>query len=208
MEHEEKTQRGIRVRVHNGPRRQSMPSPPNRRSFTTPFAETIPGLFNISPTYNWLDTTTIPNINYISTIPNINYISTIPNINYISTIPNINYISTIPADFAYTATAFPSMNFTSITNNISFDDSYLNNRIAELFSGGSSLRRTDRKLDLTKEKYVRNEDEDESCSICQEVYKKDDEVTKLSCKHVFHHGCIEEWGKYKAQCPLCRKEIP
>ena len=29
----------------------------------------------------------------------------------------------------------------------------------------------------------------------------------LECNHVFHHKCLDEWVKYKPECPTCRNEI-
>lgn len=50
--------------------------------------------------------------------------------------------------------------------------------------------------------------EEKSCSICFDDFSKDDEIGLLNCEHFFHSKCIEEWGKYKTECPLCRKDIP
>jgi len=50
--------------------------------------------------------------------------------------------------------------------------------------------------------------EEKSCSICFDEFSKDDEIGLLNCEHFFHSKCIEEWGKYKTECPLCRKDIP
>jgi hypothetical protein len=50
--------------------------------------------------------------------------------------------------------------------------------------------------------------EEKSCSICFDEFSKDDEIGLLNCEHFFHSKCIEEWGKYKTECPLCRNNIP
>ena len=47
----------------------------------------------------------------------------------------------------------------------------------------------------------------ESCPICYTDYKSGDHLKCLSCDHVFHTPCIEEWLKKKAKCPMCNKEI-
>lgn len=49
--------------------------------------------------------------------------------------------------------------------------------------------------------------DDKECSICQTDYVKGDNISVLSCDHIFHNKCIEEWGLFKAECPLCRSEI-
>lgn len=46
------------------------------------------------------------------------------------------------------------------------------------------------------------------CCICLEENVKD--ITKLSCSHVFHIGCIKEYAKVSHKnfcCPTCRKEV-
>jgi hypothetical protein len=49
--------------------------------------------------------------------------------------------------------------------------------------------------------------ENSECSICKEEFKENEEVSMIDCKHIFHNNCIEEWGKFKSDCPLCRKQI-
>ena len=46
------------------------------------------------------------------------------------------------------------------------------------------------------------------CTICISDYSKGDMVHELPCKHVFHAQCIEEWIKYKPECPLCKNAVP
>jgi len=50
--------------------------------------------------------------------------------------------------------------------------------------------------------------EDKCCSICQNEYTSGEYLSILSCDHIFHTKCVEEWGLYKAECPLCRTTIP
>ncbi|CAG9332346.1 unnamed protein product [Blepharisma stoltei] len=52
------------------------------------------------------------------------------------------------------------------------------------------------------EKLGKNKD---TCAICLEDFEDNAKVRKLSCDHVFHTGCIDEWAKSKAKCPLCKK---
>jgi hypothetical protein len=42
----------------------------------------------------------------------------------------------------------------------------------------------------------------ETCSICVDEIEEFERV--LSCNHVFHHACIEEWLQKKQECPLCQ----
>lgn len=47
------------------------------------------------------------------------------------------------------------------------------------------------------------------CTICKDIFLLGQKLTTLeTCSHTFHHNCINEWGKYKQECPLCRSIIP
>jgi len=48
---------------------------------------------------------------------------------------------------------------------------------------------------------------EESCAICMCDYEQQDEYRVLPCGHDFHKGCIDQWLKKKALCPLCRTWI-
>ncbi len=48
------------------------------------------------------------------------------------------------------------------------------------------------------------------CSICKEcinINKDNDTYLVPCCKQYFHVECLDEWVKYKKDCPLCRKNI-
>jgi len=47
----------------------------------------------------------------------------------------------------------------------------------------------------------------ELCCICMEHFSCNQEVYWLSCKHIFHTNCLDEWVKYKNECPSCRTLI-
>jgi len=50
---------------------------------------------------------------------------------------------------------------------------------------------------------------DGDCSVCQSKFNLGDKLSTLQdCRHTFHHHCLQEWGKYKQECPLCRAVIP
>lgn len=62
------------------------------------------------------------------------------------------------------------------------------------------------KLDLhTRE--TTNKDTSETCPICMNTFKLNEQVSTLSCNHTIHTVCITEWGYYKQECPLCRVPI-
>jgi hypothetical protein len=51
-------------------------------------------------------------------------------------------------------------------------------------------------------------DGDETCTICLSLLENGDSIGHLDCNHKFHFDCINEWCKYKSQCPMCRYEVP
>ena len=51
-------------------------------------------------------------------------------------------------------------------------------------------------------------DRGHKCPVCQSEYVEGEELTTLQkCKHTFHYNCLQEWGKYKQECPCCRDSI-
>ncbi len=53
-----------------------------------------------------------------------------------------------------------------------------------------------------------NRDTQTSCSICQDEIELNQQISTLECNHTFHTHCIQHWGEYKQECPLCRHPIP
>jgi hypothetical protein len=52
------------------------------------------------------------------------------------------------------------------------------------------------------------DDETEDCTVCLNKIKLCEKIVKLDCcKGYFHFDCLNEWTKYKQDCPLCRKKI-
>jgi hypothetical protein len=50
-------------------------------------------------------------------------------------------------------------------------------------------------------------DYETDCVVCMGKQLKDEKVTELDCKHVFHTECIETYLRnYNNKCPICRKE--
>lgn len=47
----------------------------------------------------------------------------------------------------------------------------------------------------------------ENCVICTDLYKKDEFVIKLDCKHNFHKKCLLKWFDKDDTCPLCRNVV-
>lgn len=46
-----------------------------------------------------------------------------------------------------------------------------------------------------------------SCPICLSDMVVGEEVRVLSCKHIFHRPCLDEWLRVNASCPTCRTSI-
>lgn len=45
----------------------------------------------------------------------------------------------------------------------------------------------------------------DSCGICLEDWQDSDDVRILSCKHVYHQGCVDQWLLQSSNtCPMCR----
>ncbi|KAE8716831.1 E3 ubiquitin ligase BIG BROTHER-related [Hibiscus syriacus] len=47
----------------------------------------------------------------------------------------------------------------------------------------------------------------ESCVVCRVDYEDGDSLTLLSCKHSYHHECINNWLKINKVCPVCSVEV-
>lgn len=46
------------------------------------------------------------------------------------------------------------------------------------------------------------------CLICHEKFSCNQQVYNLiPCKHIFHKCCLDEWVKYKPDCPICRNNL-
>jgi len=50
----------------------------------------------------------------------------------------------------------------------------------------------------------------DDCAICYDTLKTatEDKIYKTPCGHLFHEECLKSWGGKKAECPLCRQELP
>lgn len=71
------------------------------------------------------------------------------------------------------------------------------------------MERKNIKLDISQQKFhtILNTKDTTMCSICQDNFDKEDICSVLECGHIFHNKCINEWGMYKPQCAVCRREI-
>ncbi|OAE29449.1 hypothetical protein AXG93_4548s1270 [Marchantia polymorpha subsp. ruderalis] len=55
-------------------------------------------------------------------------------------------------------------------------------------------------LEATKQKY----DEELTCTVCLEQVVDGELVRSLPCLHQFHAGCIDQWLRQQATCPVCK----
>ena len=96
--------------------------------------------------------------------------------------------------------------FTSI-----IEEQILEDVLEESLQGHSTLEKTDIIINIEKKKYKefteKQKDNNTECSVCITKFEDEDDVSVTSCGHIFHNGCIVEWGKYKQECPNCRKKI-
>ena len=82
------------------------------------------------------------------------------------------------------------------------------NEVLERSMDDLQLQRQDNvEIDIERQSYSLTDKKTECCCICMEKYKEEDIVSVLKCEHNFHSACIEEWGHYKASCPICKEEI-
>jgi hypothetical protein len=68
-------------------------------------------------------------------------------------------------------------------------------------------KKPEQKVDINCVKYSKEKTNYTMCTVCTENFNKDEEVSVLECEHVFHYKCVKEWGMYKSECPICRKDI-
>ncbi|RDX79773.1 E3 ubiquitin ligase BIG BROTHER-related, partial [Mucuna pruriens] len=47
----------------------------------------------------------------------------------------------------------------------------------------------------------------DSCVICRMDYEDGESLTVLSCKHLYHPECINNWLKINKVCPVCSTEV-
>lgn len=75
-----------------------------------------------------------------------------------------------------------------------------------------NLQLPDKSLDIQFQTYdcISKEEQihKDTCAICLEKFKSDDIVSDITCNHIFHKDCIEQWGKTKQNCPLCKVDLP
>jgi len=69
----------------------------------------------------------------------------------------------------------------------------------------------ERALKMLKQRKLKTTDalvkDEETCAVCIDEYKSNDQVTELPCHHSFHKKCIEPWVLDKGTCPMCKVNV-
>lgn len=60
---------------------------------------------------------------------------------------------------------------------------------------------------LTPQKYTNGICIDDTCAICLEDMKENEDVIVLPCHHGFHQNCIGTWLSAHNVCPTCRQTV-
>lgn len=73
---------------------------------------------------------------------------------------------------------------------------------------GGLIRKNETELDISEQRYDTTEQNFDECVVCRDAFEKPDTpVTVLPCGHIFHPGCLREWGRYNPVCPMCKRSI-
>ena len=90
---------------------------------------------------------------------------------------------------------------------ILFDDSiFFRNR--QRISNYNKIKSIKNKLNRIRFKKSASSNESrETCIICYEDFKKNQNVYNLPCSHIFHVHCLNKEIKYRQKCPMCRNKL-
>ena len=69
---------------------------------------------------------------------------------------------------------------------------------------------TTKELAINTSLYEKNEETKtaSSCSICLEHFCNGESLSTIgTCKHIFHHDCLDQWIQRSTSCPYCRRGI-
>ncbi|KAJ8783053.1 hypothetical protein J1605_009661 [Eschrichtius robustus] len=62
-------------------------------------------------------------------------------------------------------------------------------------------------LQVLKEGDKELDPDENNCVVCFDIYKPQDVVRILTCKHFFHKACIDPWLLAHRTCPMCKCDI-
>ena len=104
--------------------------------------------------------------------------------------------------------SFNSQDFFSFQFDILFDDSIFFSRRRRTNNNRIKIKNIKKKLNRIRFKKSAFSNENmETCIICYEDFKKNQNVYNLPCSHIFHVHCLNKEIKYRQKCPMCRKEL-
>jgi E3 ubiquitin-protein ligase RNF115/126 len=49
--------------------------------------------------------------------------------------------------------------------------------------------------------------EENSCSVCKDIFELEQNIINMPCKHPFHDECLLPWLSSRNSCPTCRYEL-
>ena len=58
---------------------------------------------------------------------------------------------------------------------------------------------------ITQVYYKTNKFENFECTICFDIFKENELLKQLNCKHIFHKECLSQWLLNENKCPVCEK---
>lgn len=106
----------------------------------------------------------------------------------------------------YNMSLFPLLDLATLFGHM-IEEVQLESAIQESEESYKVNERKNIKLNISCQRYDTAPTEETICGICQDEFNAEDMVSILDCKHIFHEGCVTEWGKFKPECPACRTEI-
>ena len=76
----------------------------------------------------------------------------------------------------------------------------------KIFEGKDKNLNMKNKIDQFKQVYYKaNKFDNFECSICFDIFKENELLKQLNCKHIFHKECLSQWLLNENKCPSCNK---
>ena len=76
----------------------------------------------------------------------------------------------------------------------------------KIFEGKDKNLNMKNKIEQIKQVYYKtNKFDNFECSICFDIFKENELLKQLNCKHIFHKECLSQWLLNEHKCPACNK---
>jgi len=99
-----------------------------------------------------------------------------------------------------------SLDFISLDLDLILDD-FIFNRNRQR-TNSNIVKSIKKKLNRKRFKKSESSNENrETCIICYEDFKNNQNVYSLPCSHIFHVHCLNNEIKYRQKCPICRNKL-